>query len=62
MIRIVCRDTDVGAAVNVGGPVNLTYKTFDVELPAVEEWLREPIAYRREVIAVEILVEARDAD
>jgi hypothetical protein len=27
-------------AANVGGPPRVTWKSFDVELPEVEEWLR----------------------
>lgn len=69
MIRLIIRDTDYGAAVNVGGGVETLFKTFDVELPAdVEAYLREftderdrllaekkNIWWNREVIGVEVL-------
>ena len=69
MIRLIIRDTDYGAAANVGGYVETRFKTFDVELPAdVEAYLREftderdrllaekkNIWWNREVIGVEVL-------
>lgn len=69
MIRLIIRDTDYGAAANVGGDVETRLKTFDVELPAeVEAYLREFTDERdrllaekknrwwnREVIGVEVL-------
>lgn len=42
MIRIVCVEVDAGAAACVGGPVHTRYRTFDVDVPALEAWLREP--------------------
>ena len=41
MIRIVIVTADHGAAANIGGPVESSVKTFDVEAPAVEAHLRE---------------------
>ena len=41
MIRILCQVTDIGAAANIGGPVQDRYKTFDVDLPEVEEWINK---------------------
>lgn len=39
-IRLLCQSSDAGAAVNVGGPVVLKAKTFDVDVPdAVWMWL-----------------------
>lgn len=39
MIRLIVRRTDVAAAVNVGGPVDVLYKTFDIYHPTMEEYL-----------------------
>ncbi len=60
MIRIIVRETDVGAAANVGAPVAITWKTFDVDAPEVEAHLRETVkenmAYvGREVVGVEVV-------
>jgi hypothetical protein len=56
MIRIICHEADAGMAANVGGPVRVTHKTFDVELPELETWLLEQLAYgHRQVEGVEIL-------
>lgn len=55
MLRIIVRETDCGAACNVGGPVNSSWKSFDVELPEVESFLSEKRQYMtREVVGVEI--------
>lgn len=40
MIRLHLSQTDAGMAANVGGPVRETWKSFDVDLPEVEDWLR----------------------
>ncbi len=40
-IRILVRTDDAGMAANCGGAVETRYKTFDVELPEVERFLRE---------------------
>lgn len=42
MIRIIVQTDDAGMAANVGGHVHTTYKTFDVDLPEIEAFLREP--------------------
>jgi len=56
VIRLICRESDVGAAANVCGPVNVTYKTFDLDLPEVEAWLRKTEMYiAREMVAAELL-------
>lgn len=41
MLRIIARDDDAGMAANVGGSVLTTFKTFEVALPEIEEWLRK---------------------
>lgn len=58
MLRIVIQTTDCAAAANVGGPVCLETKTFDVCLPEVEQYLKahQTTNYsNRQVIGVEIL-------
>ncbi len=39
MLRIIITTTDCGAAANVGGPVIVRHKTFDVPAPEVEAFL-----------------------
>lgn len=57
-IRIVVEDADAGMAANVGGPVNVSYRTFDIEFPALEIFLRKHIQYgHRRVIGTELLLE-----
>lgn len=58
MIRIVCRETDVGDHVHTGGPVHVSHRTFDVDAPAVQAWLQtDPEAKytTREVVGVEVV-------
>lgn len=57
MIRIIVRIDDAGMAANVGGSVQTRYKTFDVDLPELEAFLRlpKPNTYTEyEVIGVEL--------
>lgn len=55
-LRIICMDHEFGAAANIGGPTHTAYKTFDVEAPAIEEWLREQAAYcQRSIVGVELV-------
>jgi hypothetical protein len=54
MLRIVVRESNCGAACNVGGPVDVTWKTFDVDLPELEAYLSEAVRFQtREVVGVE---------
>lgn len=58
MIRLICRNIDVGAAANVGGPVNVSHKTFDIRNTEVEAWLKEAqgqMYQTREVSGAELL-------
>ena len=68
MIRIVVQTCDCGMAVHVGGGVESSVKTFDVDLPQLEAHLREyesakekarqtkkPTYWHRCVIGVEVL-------
>lgn len=59
MLRIVVRTDNAGMAANVGGAVHTEYRTFDVDLPEIEEFLREPGAKRmtytqRQVVGIEL--------
>lgn len=31
LIRVICNETDFGVAANVGGPVQTSHRTFDIE-------------------------------
>ena len=68
MLRIVVQTSDAGMAVNVGGHVEVEVKTFDINAPELEEFLREyadaqtkarnstsSIYWSRSVIGVEIV-------
>lgn len=57
MLRIIMVEADAGMAVNVGGPVEVSYRTFDVEIPELEKALRDKTnRYRqRSVCGVELL-------
>lgn len=39
MIRIICCENEHTAAVHVGGPVQISYRSFDIEAPELERWL-----------------------
>jgi hypothetical protein len=67
MIRLVIRSTDEAGAVNVGSPVDISYKTFDVELPEVERFLLEyagkPGSYiTRTIIGSEVVANPAESD
>ena len=56
MIRIIVRKSDAGDALHVGGPVNITHTTFDVQLPELEQHLRSGNSYAQvEVVGVELI-------
>ena len=42
MIRLVVQSAEAGMAANVGGPVQVSYRTFLVEAADLEAYLREP--------------------
>ena len=56
-LRIIVRTDDANMAANVGGSVLTTYRTFDVELPEVEQFLLslESRFEHRQVSGVEIV-------
>lgn len=56
MLRLIVQITDTGDAANVGGPVHTRYRTFDVDLPDVEELLAKREAWvTRNLVGVELL-------
>jgi len=67
MLRIIVKDDNAGMALNVGGSVESSIKTFDVDLPELEKHLREftdaedKRYWARQVIGVEVLV-AKSSD
>lgn len=60
MIRIICRERDDRAvAACAADHPEVTHKTFDIEAPELEAWLKEPEAMNdhyviRTVIGVEV--------
>jgi hypothetical protein len=64
MVRLILREVNPGAAINVGGPVLVSHRTIDVDIPELERWLDEPRVLlhdhyiTREVIGVEIITKA----
>ncbi|HXR93738.1 MAG TPA: hypothetical protein VN750_26030 [Steroidobacteraceae bacterium] len=62
MLRIVIRTDNAAMAANVGGPIESTFKTFDVEIPAAEAFLRQPLAAyeQRQIVGVELLPVSED--
>ena len=58
MLRIVAKLDSCGMAANVGGSTLSTFKTFDVELPELEAYLRscdDQTYMHVQVIGVEVL-------
>lgn len=55
--RIIVRTDDANMAANVGGVVESTFKTIDVEIPALEKLLSEKLGMyvQRQIIGVEPL-------
>lgn len=60
MIRIIVHAADFGGAAHFGSPVVHVHKTFDVDLPAVESFLRSHNGQweTANVAGVELLSEA----
>lgn len=59
MIRLIIRTQSAGMAANVAGAkAEIDFKTFDVEIPEVESYLREAEKWdytNRQIIGVELL-------
>lgn len=60
-LRVIVETCDAGMAANVGGSVHRTLRTFDIEAPELEAFLRErfsispaPSYCHRQVIGVEV--------
>lgn len=59
MLRIVVRTDDAAMAANVGGAVKTEYRTFEIEAPELEAFLREPTGknwsyVERQAIGIEL--------
>lgn len=56
-LRVIITTSDATAAAHVGGPVNVTHKTFDIEAPEVEAFMRESMSEfcNRVLVGVEII-------
>lgn len=58
-LRIIVRNSDWGYACNIGGPgtsATVTHKTFDIDAPAVEAFMKAVGQYdERTIIGVEVL-------
>lgn len=67
MIRIIVREVNTGAAIHIGGPVDTTWKTFDIFDEVLEAHLLAkelpPGAQHvsREVVGVEVLAKPDEA-
>lgn len=56
MLRIVLQRVHTGAACNVGGPVTTSVRTFDVDLPEVEQVMRSEDRWNDvHVVGIEVL-------
>ena len=42
MIRLIVKIDDANMAANVGGSTQTTYRTFDVNIPELEQFLTKP--------------------
>ena len=59
MIRVIVQTCDANMAAHVGGPVETTFATFDIEAPELESYLRvSPNPGLRQVIGVELKPDA----
>ena len=55
-IRVIVQTCDANMAAHVGGPVDTSYATFEIDAPALEQFLRfKPELGLRQVIGVELL-------
>lgn len=59
MLRIIVRTDNAGMAANCGGAVETTYRTFEMDAPELEAFLREPKSKnwtyaQRQVVGVEL--------
>lgn len=57
-LRIIVATTDAARAAHVGGPIEVKYKTFDIEAPEVERFLKSGKPnnfWDRTIVGVEVL-------
>lgn len=57
MLRIIVQETNVNNAAHVtGAKADISYRTFDIEAPDVEKYLRAAVAYEtKTIIGVEMI-------
>ena len=60
VIRIIAFTADGGMAAHVGGPVEISHQTFDVDIPELEKYLLEPrlnkwVYINRGCVRIEVL-------
>lgn len=61
MIRIIVATTDACRAAHVGGPVEVSYRTFDIDAPKLEAFMAERHTWKKDgmtdrtVVGVELL-------
>lgn len=56
MIRIICVEVDYCVTYATGTQASVYHKTFDIEAPELEEWIKKHPEYNnRSVIGAEIL-------
>jgi len=51
MIRVICYENDYSDAANVGGRNIETYKTFDIQAPEIEAWIKAESKWRTRTIS-----------
>lgn len=60
MLRIVVQTDDASMAANVGGKVETKFRTFDIDAPELEAFLREPEGKKwqftqRQAVGIEVI-------
>lgn len=56
MIRIICTETDCSAMINIGGPLDIKCKTFDIKAPELEAFISEKKeCINRTIVGVEVM-------
>lgn len=57
-VRIIVATTDARCAANVGGPVHVSYTTFDVSAPDLEAFMAQKWeCVERSIVGVEVIPE-----
>jgi hypothetical protein len=65
MIRVIVATADACMAANVGGPVHVDYRSFEIDAPELEAFLAEQEQWKkdglcqRSIVGVEAMTRAR---